>query len=245
MCGIYGYIGMPSNPEKILNLFTTLGTFTEVRGIHATGFYGLNSEVIFDKDPGPATKFYKKRDFVNQHKNSVPDVLIGHNRHATHGSPSNNINNHPFISDRFGFIHNGIIAYVQVPTPIKMRSECDSEMMFAYFKKLFWNNHNVARSIEKAMEVFNSGWYGCAMVDNKERALYLFGNKRDIVYTHLKDFGVIVFASTHEILNQAMKHENLRFTDSIHTVYNGKLIKINTNLQIKKYTNEKKDACRW
>jgi glucosamine 6-phosphate synthetase-like amidotransferase/phosphosugar isomerase protein len=221
-------------------LFTTLGTLTEVRGVHATGFYGLNSEVIFDKDPGPATRFYQKRNFVNQHKESAPDVLIGHNRWATHGDPKDNINNHPFISDRFGFIHNGIVASVKVPIPIKTYSECDSEMMFAYFKKLFWNNHNVARSLVRTMEAFDSGWYGCALVDNKERTLYLFGNREDIVYTHLRDFNIIVFAATHEILNRAMRSENLRFTDSIHTVYNGKLLKFNTNLTIEKYKDEKK-----
>jgi hypothetical protein len=134
---------------------------------------------------------------------------------------------------------------VKVPIPIKMYSKCDSEMMFAYFKKLFWNNHNVARSISKAMDAFDSGWYGCALVDNMERTLYLFGNREDIVYTYLRDFNVIVFAATPEILNHAMRNENLQFTDSIHTVYNGKLLKFSTDLRIKKYKEEKKKFERW
>jgi glucosamine 6-phosphate synthetase-like amidotransferase/phosphosugar isomerase protein len=228
MCGIYGFIGKPVNAEKVLTLFVNLGILTEERGIHATGYYGLNSIVTTLKAPLPANEFYKVIDFVNTYKNNTPHILIGHNRWASHGDPKININNHPFVSRRFGFIHNGVVAHVNVD--VKTKSECDSEKIFVYFRNLFANSHKVVDSIADTMRVFDKGSYACAMVDNVKRKLLLFRNNKPIVYAKLIKQNVVVFASTKAILLEGLKKSNIREFDKIKTVDCGRIVRFDEEL---------------
>jgi len=233
MCGIYGFIGKPTDSEKILKLFVTLGILTEERGTHATGYYGLNHVVTTLKAPLPANEFYKVIDFVNTYKNNTPHILIGHNRFASHGDPKNNINNHPFVSRRFGFIHNGVVANVNVD--VKTKSECDSEKIFVYFRELFSNSHKVVDSIANTMRIFDKGSYACAMVDNVKRKLFLFRNRdRSVVYTKLESFNIVVFASTKRILTEGLKKCKIEF-DKIKTVECGRIIRFDEELNGRVY----------
>lgn len=234
MCGIYGYIGKPTNPEKILKLFVTLGILTEERGIHATGYYGLNHIVTTLKAPLPANEFYKVIDFVNTYKNNTPCLLIGHNRFASHGDPKNNINNHPFVSRRFGFIHNGVVANVNVN--VKTKSECDSEKLFVYFRNIFHNSHKVVGSIANTMRIFDDGSYACAMIDNVKRKLFLFRNRdRSIFYTKLMDSKVVVFASTKKILFEGLKKCKIHDFEKIKEVGCGRILRFDEEMNGKLY----------
>jgi predicted glutamine amidotransferase len=235
MCGIYGFIGKPTeaNSEKILKLFVTLGILTEERGTHATGYYGLNHVVTNLKAPLPANEFYKVIDFVNTYKNNIPHLLIGHNRFASHGDPKNNINNHPFVSRRFGFIHNGVVAHVDVN--VKTKSECDSEKLFVYFRDLFRNSHKVVDSIANTMRIFDKGSYACAMVDNVKRKLFLFRNcDRSVVYTKLEGLNIVVFASTKSILTEGLKKCKIEF-EKIKFVDCGRIIRFDEELNGRVY----------
>lgn len=234
MCGIYGYIGKPTDPEKILKLFVTLGVLTEERGVHATGYYGLNHIVTTLKAPLPANEFYKVIDFTNTYKNNVPCLLIGHNRFASHGDPKDNNNNHPFVSRRFGFIHNGVVAHVNVN--VKTKSECDSEKLFVYFRNLFHNNHKVVGSIAETMRTFDTGSYACAMIDNVKRKLFLFRNRdRSVVYTKLQNHKVVVFASTKKILLEGLKKCKINDFDKIKIVECGRIIRFDEEMNGKVY----------
>jgi glucosamine 6-phosphate synthetase-like amidotransferase/phosphosugar isomerase protein len=64
------------------------------------------------------------------------ELLIGHTRMATHGSPSDNLNNHPHAvpgQDAF-VVHNGVIrnhTEIAERHRLTLHSECDSEVLAA------------------------------------------------------------------------------------------------------------------
>lgn len=211
MCGIYGYIGHPTeqNKNKLLELFTVLGVLTEPRGIDATGYYGLNTSVHTEKAPLKASDFFQTKEYLKIFEQPVMQILIGHNRWYTHGDPKINSNNHPFTTSRFGFIHNGIVG--QVIVDVKQQTECDSEKIFRYFLKHIYNDHNHFTSLEKTMLAFKQGDFACALVDSKERSLFLFRNEdRPIAYHYLKNLNVIIFSSTKTIMKNAFKECNIK-----------------------------------
>lgn len=196
MCGIYGYIGQPT--QETLKLFEELGIQTEIRGTHATGIYGLNSKVLYYKEPIRASEFYEKLKLSEM--GHFPTVLIGHNRLATHGDPTNNINNHPFISRRFGFIHNGVVGH---SVEVEIKSECDSERIFNYFRREFKKNQ-IIPAIANTLRIFDEyGKVACSLVDNKERVLYLFRNAGYEIY-YVKFNNLLIFASTSTILRKSL-----------------------------------------
>jgi len=222
MCGIYGYIGTPST--KALELFQNLGIESETRGTHATGYYGINGHVISSKAPLKATDFFQTHQFQKLNAN-IPNILIGHNRFATHGTPKENKNNHPFVSSRFGFIHNGVVGQVKVD--VETKSECDSEKIFRYFIKKYTAHHKKIRAIQETLKTFDDGSVACALVDSEDRSLYLFRNiGNPIVFTKIKSLGILVFASTTGILKEALKKSKIAEEDKFWSIKKGGILKI-------------------
>ena len=240
MCGIYGFIGKPTNSEKILDLFIDLGIETEVRGTHATGYYGVNDEVRMNKAPLKATDFYLDHKLFYDFYENPPSVLIGHNRWASCGVPSNNINNHPFINDRFGFIHNGCVkGWVNFKSlGINCESECDSEWIFRYFLKTLEIHHgNIFSAIKKTLNVFDDASIACAMVDSKTKKLWLFRNiGNPICYVINKEQNTLIFASTSNILESACKLHNIS-TEKIVELDKGQIVCIDEDLNIESETS--------
>lgn len=233
MCGIYGFIGKTDNSAKALKLFTKLGINSESRGTHATGYYALNGDIHFDKAPIKASEFYTQA-FTEKFVNDLPTVMIGHNRYATHGDPANNENNHPFVSKRFGFIHNGVVGYTTTATElgVKIHSECDSELIFRYFLKKFWESEKAFSSISDTLKKFDNGGVACAMVDSKKRRLWLFRNvDRGIAYTYINDNKMLVFASTEYILKTSLKECKIKHSE-IESVKSGEIMRIDEELNI-------------
>lgn len=231
MCGIYGYIGKPS--AKALALFQIMGVESEIRGKHATGYYGISGdEVITAKAPLPANEFFKTELFTVLHENT-PSMLIGHNRFATHGDPKINENNHPFTSERFGFIHNGVVGSVEIDNYVKskVKTECDSENIFRFFLTKFSAFHDKVSAIQSTLNHFDSGSLACAMIDNQDRSLYLFRNAGNpINYAYIKKLGIIAFASTEEILATSLKALGIEAEGKIKWMKIGRIFKIKEDL---------------
>jgi glucosamine 6-phosphate synthetase-like amidotransferase/phosphosugar isomerase protein len=239
MCGIYGFIGHPANSEKILDLFIDLGIETEIRGTHATGYYGVNTSVHMKKAPQKASDFYlEQKDFYDFYED-VPSVLIGHNRFASCGDYKINKNNHPFMNDRFGFIHNGCCyGWVnQKSLGIQVESDCDSEWIFRYFlKTLELHHNNMFSAIKKTLNTFDEATLACAMVDSKNKKLYLFRNiGNPICYVINKEQNVLIFASTPSILSKALKLHDLP-NEKIIDVEKGQILCIDEDLHIETET---------
>jgi predicted glutamine amidotransferase len=236
MCGIYGYIGKPTNGPKAIELFRHLAIETEIRGTHATGYYALNGIIHYGKAPVKASEYFKP-DFVDCFEGSIPTVIIGHDRYATHGVPEDNRNNHPFVSKRFGFIHNGVVGGVATPEELGIRpsTECDSEWIFRFFLKNFWgaNDENVKKAIATTLKRFDEGGVASAMVDSKTRKLYLFRNTgRSIVFAKIKSLNIIVFASTEAIMSKALKLARINEKVKIEDLAKGEVMEIDEELVV-------------
>lgn len=239
MCGIYGFINTRTD-NNFLDLFQDIGIDSESRGVHATGFYGVNNnnDIITAKAPLRATEFFKTPDFTDIKNQHFP-ILIGHNRWYTHGDPAININNHPFTTTRFGFIHNGVVGSVDISDEdIKLESECDSEMIFRYFLKKFYNNHcDHYAALKKTMIKFDRGSFACALVDSKTQDLYLFLNSgRAISYIVDKEYGLLVFASEENFIIDALKENKIKLKGKIQNLSCGQIVKISKDLKIENET---------
>ena len=237
MCGIYGFISKTENSEKVLDTFIDLGIRTESRGTHATGYYGVNSEVYMQKAPIKASEFYIETKEFYEFYSHIPGILIGHNRHATVGHPRFNKNNHPFMNDRYGFIHNGCCkGWVKFESlDIKTESDCDSEWIFRYLLKTIELHHgNIFSAIKKTLNVFDDSSVACAMVDSKTRKLWLFRNiGNPICYMINKELKTFFFASTPFILKESLAKQALPHSNIIE-MEKGEILCIDEDLNITK-----------
>ena len=236
MCGIYGFIAKngenPYTDLRAISLFEALGLRAEVRGTHATGYYGLNGTIHTNKDGRRASEFYSTEKLSEKFAGDIPSIMIGHTRFATCGTWKDNKNNHPFYSQRFGFVHNGCVkGYVQKEDLdiAQTQGDCDSEWIFRFILKRYWENDNkrMFSALEKTIKKFDQGSLACAMVDTKRRFLYLFRNTGNpIVMCYVNAISAIAFASTEEILLGAIKDCNLGKHGKVESLKCGEILRI-------------------
>lgn len=108
MCGIYGFIGKPTNKTK--KIMYRLGVANEARGkdsagvsiIYPNGKYYLLKGAMTSRDLFAGYSPFTR--LIPGH----PQVVIGHTRAATTGA-INNDNAHPFIDKNIIYAHNGMI----------------------------------------------------------------------------------------------------------------------------------------
>ena len=144
MCGIFGFIGQPTNPKAMYALLTQLALKTEIRGKEATGFWGAQDgdkgKIIYHKEPITATEFVQK-SMWKKLRNFDPTLMLVHCREPTQGvgSPKNNRNNHPHVNKDYtvALIHNGKVEeYFKLKNKFDgaIRSQCDSELLLRIFE---------------------------------------------------------------------------------------------------------------
>lgn len=142
MCGIIGMIGYtPENGwNKTFRLMQTLLVKSEARGMDATGFVALTDpydraskqRLISDKAPSKASRFVAENAAWQSLQHKRCSMILGHVRAATHGSPTDNMNNHPHVSGPLYMVHNGIVPnYREIADRyiLRLQTECDSEVL--------------------------------------------------------------------------------------------------------------------
>ncbi len=226
MCGLFGFMHCGSETIKDLPVLTnSLAEYSSVRGTDATGIaYLKNGNIQIQKEARSAYTI----DF--RHPDNI-SVLIGHTRHATHGSAKKNYNNHPFYgkagSTRFALAHNGVLwndrALLHLP---KTKIETDSYIavqLIEQQKKLTFD------SIRKMAETV-SGSFSFSILDS-ENSLWLVRGDSPISLLYFPDMKIYVYASTDEILYKALVDSPL-FTVMKKQLYTEILIEEGTILKI-------------
>jgi len=130
MCGVFGFIARKAGARPNLSHLENMAEVAELRGDHAYGLAWIENgtnRLRMHKAPGGVT------DNLDTLKAAIDcTMLIGHTRWATHGSASDNANNHPHPCDGGWIVHNGVVTndielideFNHLPV-----SECDSEVI--------------------------------------------------------------------------------------------------------------------
>jgi glutamine phosphoribosylpyrophosphate amidotransferase len=144
MCAVFGYLGALSGKDWRLahQLLVELAVASERRGTDASGYAALTrgSKLLWERQPGPARHLFQGKGFGNLRGRRI-QMVIGHARLATHGSPAVNGNNHPHLagSDLAGnapaqwvLVTNGFVpAHAEKAAALRLplHSQCDSELL--------------------------------------------------------------------------------------------------------------------
>lgn len=134
MCGIFGFVAK-EDARMNMNIIERIAKVTETRGPHSWGIAWVDAgdKLHMYKQPGRISHSLGLLDMARDAK-----MLIGHCRYATHGSPDDNMNNHPHPADGGWVIHNGMIHHFErLVREYKLPAvtECDSEVIGLLIEK--------------------------------------------------------------------------------------------------------------
>ncbi len=217
MCAIFVFLNYKSivSNAVLKKLIKALSVCAEVRGTDATGIsYVKNGEIVTFKKAKPAHKV--KLYFPTK----TTAVIIGHTRFTTQGSEEQNYNNHPFYSKRgFALAHNGVLyndrklrkKYMLPNTKI----ETDSYIAVQLLERFDGANMTNIKQMSELVE--SSFTFTILKNDN---TLFLVKGTNPITIYYFAELGLYVYASTKEILENALKvvgfkykHTEIKLTD--------------------------------
>tara|TARA_R100001082_G_scaffold79992_1_gene47236 strand:- start:3611 stop:4612 length:1002 start_codon:yes stop_codon:yes gene_type:complete len=211
MCGIFGFAksnGRQSDNqlEILKRMLTNLADNSSVRGEDSTGFSIMDSngrytfKTLTDSSTLVGQNVWS-RDILSK-VNRRTTIVMGHVRLATQGAVEVN-NAHPFNIGSVTGVHNGIIHnYNQVARNLgKSVPEVDSQVLFQSLNKLEMN---------KAFEDID-GDFAITWVKDSNRKLHMARESgRPIVMAYWKKARVLLWASTKDIMEDAMYRTGLR-----------------------------------
>jgi predicted glutamine amidotransferase len=224
LCGIAGYIGSSTDPSVTYRIVSKLFERLEVRGIDASGLWGVNTEntIAYHKEPIRSSHFVQGQIWRSI-KAFNAEVLLIHARQASIGvgEPRLNLNNHPFVSSDWtlGLIHNGRInEFEKLRTRYEIISQCDSEVLLRILEAVTestdfpdLDKHIAARlgGIQSIFKQVRAGHMAVAIGERLEegsRELWLFRNEfRTLWAFDLRDsLGQVFFCSTPDIWQDAL-----------------------------------------
>lgn len=238
MCGIFGVLNYSGQVCNLMDIVESLGYHSITRGQDATGVsYIKNNKIEIIKSPVPSYDF--RFDQIYRDSNAY----IGHVRLATTGLPALNHNNHPFPSIRrnFALAHNGILHNVE-QTKKEMglninKIETDTYLAVQILDMYSDISINTVKRMCESVE----GDFLFTILD-KNGNIYIAKNNNPITIYDFYNIGIIVYASTKDILTSCIS-EFVELRDDIKQkkfntliVKDGDIIKLKFNGTIKKGT---------
>ena len=236
MCGLFGFSSYNKEAIKNLSVLTnSLAVQSSVRGTDATGIAFNRNGLQIQKEALSA------KVLVFKHDDAVR-ALVGHTRHATHGSAKQSRNNHPFYGNttdtKFALTHNGVLWNVEslrlqhnIP---ESRIETDSYIAVQLIEKQKKLSFETIRNMAESVQ----GSFSFAILSDRDE-IYLVRGDNPLSVLHFPEKQMYVYASTDEILFKAivdsMLFEDLkkgRFTSI--PVEEGTILKINPDGTLEK-----------
>ncbi|MCM1508484.1 MAG: glucosamine 6-phosphate synthetase [Ruminococcus flavefaciens] len=225
MCAIFGFLnhGNKVSNAVLKRLMKALSICAEVRGTDATGISYVNyGKIVTFKKAKPAHK-------VKLYFPTGTKAVIGHTRFTTQGSEKCNYNNHPFYSEKgFALAHNGVLyndkelreKYMLPDTKI----ETDS-----YIAVQLLDNFGGAdiENIRKMSEIVE-GSFTFTILRN-DNTLFLVKGTNPITIYHFAELGIYVYASTKEILENALNSIKFKYTHTEIKLTDGEILQINSD----------------
>lgn len=208
MCCLFGlmdYKHTLTGPQKS-KILSVLSKECEIRGTDATGIaYNAGGKLRIYKRPVPAHKLHL----------NIPDeavVVMGHTRMTTQGNEKFNFNNHPFKSragsTTFALAHNGVLyndrsLRKELMLP-QTRIQTDSYIAVQLIEKERTVDHNSLRYMAEMV----SGSFSFTVLDDQNNLYFVKGDNPLCIYRY-KKAGILIYASTAEILNKALRKLNM------------------------------------
>lgn len=226
MCCLFGLIdyGHSLSRGQRTRLLTVLATACEARGTDAAGIaYHSRGQLYINKRPGPAHKLRIR----------IPGdswTVIGHTRMTTQGSQAHNYNNHPFSGTTekgpFALAHNGVIRNdltlrkaLRLP---KTRIETDSYVAVQLLEREGSLNLESLENMAEQLE----GSFTFTLLGPEGEFYLVKGNSPMCLY-HYPRAGVYLYASTEEILLQALRQLQLPLGKPVRiSTLRGEILKI-------------------
>jgi glucosamine--fructose-6-phosphate aminotransferase (isomerizing) len=210
MCGIFGIITTQKN-ENIYQIIINGLKQLQNRGYDSSGISVLeNYNFVTNKYASTnnlsALDKLSQLNLVNDNKNNIVNIGIGHNRWATHG-PKNDINAHPHLSnnENFVIVHNGIIENYSelkiflIKNNFHFYSQTDTEVvvnLVEYYYNLDLNKYGINKiNIESILKKVISklqGTYGIILMHkNEPNKIYCTRNGSPLLIGTTDDYAII------------------------------------------------------
>ncbi len=228
MCAVYGFLNYGKKiPHKLLTkILREISINAESRGTDATGISYVRNGRIFT---------FKKAKPAHRMKLVFPadtTALIGHNRMTTQGDAKHNWNNHPFegktITHSFSLAHNGVIyndSSLQKSEHFPAtKIETDSYVAVQLLEKLNAVDSTALKTV--AETVIGSFVFTVLRDDN---VLFLVKGDNPLTLLHFPEYGLYLYASTTEILVEALKRVRFNAMCENIKVENGSIVCIDAD----------------
>ena len=228
MCAVFGFLdyGKMVSAKTLKRLLQALSVAAECRGRDATGMsYVKRGKIVTFKKAKPAhkVKLYFPRGTT---------AVIGHTRFTTQGSEKHNYNNHPFEGKAgghsFALAHNGVLY-----NDVKLRweqglpetkIETDSYIAVQLLEQQDAVDEESLRYMAEAV----AGNFVFTVLRD-DNTLFLIKGDNPLVIWHSPALGLYLYASTRNILVEAVKAVGFYHHCEEHLPYDGNIVKICAN----------------
>ena len=229
MCSLFGWLDYQGIvPHKVLRKLTqALANAAEERGTDAAGISYIDvGKVVIYKRPKPAHKLH-----FNPPEGTR--AVMGHTRMTTQGDGKHNYNNHPFPGTAgdtsFAFAHNGVLWNDKELRKEKLIPDTHIETDSYAACQLIEKQGELSFDSLKYMAETVEGNFTFTVLDDSN-SLYIIKGSNPMCLLRFKDIGLYVYASTENIMKNALKRVGLhKFENERIKTDEGGIVRIDRN----------------
>lgn len=204
MCAIFGvldYKGKLTAAQR-LQMVKALSIAAEARGTDATGI------AFFQRDKLCIQKAAKPAHKMKYRIPAEARYIMGHTRMTTQGSAAKNQNNHPFAGKAegkaFALAHNGVLTNDRILRHSNKLPKTSIETDSYVAVQLIEQQNEVSPDSLRRMAEAVEGSFTFTVLDQDNNLYFVKGSNPLTIYEYA-DLGVYLYASTTEILENAIE----------------------------------------